>query len=284
MTVTVAACQTFADVDRPDPGHVERAVRMAVGRGARLVVVPELAVSGSCFADAQEARAAAEPADGVTVGRWWALSAELGCVLVGGYPELGADGAVYNSAVLIDAGRAYHHYRKVHLWGKEKELFTPGSAPPVVADTSVGRVAVMICYDLEIPEWVRTAALAGADLIAAPCNWPLLSRPAGERPIELIKAQAAAAVNKIPIVVADRCGVERGTDWIRGSAVIDQSGYLLTRPGFADDDGGSMVLTADVDPASARDKVLGEYNDAFADRRPGLYTALLKTGADEGNE
>lgn len=273
MPITVASCQTFADVDRPDPAHVERAVRAAVARGARLVVLPELAVCGSGFADAEEARAAAESADGPTVQRWRALSAELGCVLVGGYAELGEDGAVYNSAVLIDAGRVRHNYRKVHLWGREAELFTPGSAPPVAVDTDVGRIAVMICYDLEFPEWVRLAALDGAELVAAPCNWPLLPRPAGERPIELTKAQASGAINKVPIVVADRCGIERGTDWIRGSAIIDHSGYLLAR---AEPDEQSVVLTATVD--LARDKTLGPYNDALADRRPNLYGRLVEAG------
>lgn len=275
MLITVAACQTFADVDHPDPSHVERAVREAVDTGAGLVVLPELAVCGSCFADAEEARAAAEAPDGPTVELLRGLSAELGCVLVGGYAELGGEGAVYNSAVLVEDGQVRHNYRKVHLWGRETELFTPGSAAPVAVDTKVGRVAVMICYDLEFPEWVRLAALDGADITAAPCNWPLLPRPSSERPIELTKAQASAAVNKVPIVVADRCGAERGTDWIRGSAIIDHSGYVLTRsdpaPGNADQ---SIVLTASVDLAVARDKSLGPHNHAFADRRPHLYAGL----------
>ncbi|MGH3518131.1 MAG: nitrilase-related carbon-nitrogen hydrolase [Haloechinothrix sp.] len=278
MLVTVAACQTFADVDHPDTSHVERAVREAVDAGAGLVVLPELAVCGSCFVAADEARAAAEGPGGPTVELLRGLSAELGCVLVGGYAELGGEGAVYNSAFLVEAGRVRHNYRKVHLWGREPELFTPGSAAPVAVDTEVGRVAVMICYDLEFPEWVRLAALDGADIIAAPCNWPWLPRPSGERPVELIKAQASAAVNKIPIVVADRCGVERGTDWIRGSAIIDHSGYVLARSDPADGKGDrSIVLTASVDLAAARDKSLGPHNHAFADRRPHLYAGLSRT-------
>jgi predicted amidohydrolase len=40
-------------------------------------------------------------------------------------------------------------YRKLHLWDREKLVFTPGSAPPPVLDTRVGRLAVVICYDLE---------------------------------------------------------------------------------------------------------------------------------------
>ena len=44
------------------------------------------------------------------------------------------------------------------------------TCPPVV-ELSFGSGGVMICYDLELPEWVRVAAWSGADLIAVPVNW-----------------------------------------------------------------------------------------------------------------
>ncbi|GAB2648517.1 nitrilase-related carbon-nitrogen hydrolase [Kribbella swartbergensis] len=275
MDVRVAACQTAADVDRPDSAVVVAAVRRAAAAGARLVVLPEQAVSGCCFHDADEARAAAEPPDGPTVQLLRSLSAEHDCVLVGGYCELGESGQIYNSAVVVDGGEVLHNYRKVHLWGREATWFTPGSQPPAAVDTRAGRIAAMICYDLEFPEFVRLAALDGADIVAAPCNWPLLPRPVTERPLELIKAQASAGTNKVHIVVADRCGAERGTEWIGGSAIIDASGYLLAGAGTPyGATAEEIVLTADLDLASARDKRLGPHNDAFADRRPALYAGL----------
>ncbi|ARH12235.1 hypothetical protein EIM00_21885 [Pseudomonas aeruginosa] len=48
--------------------------------------------------------------------------------------------------------------------------------------TRFGRIAVMVCYDLEFPEWVRLPALSGAQLLCAPVNWPAAPRPEGERP------------------------------------------------------------------------------------------------------
>lgn len=47
--------------------------------------------------------------------------------------------------------------------------------------TRFGRIAVMVCYDLEFPEWVRLPALSGAQLLCAPVNWPAAPRPEGER-------------------------------------------------------------------------------------------------------
>jgi predicted amidohydrolase len=255
-----------------DHAALVAAVREATGRGARLVVLPELAVCGYVFRDAAEARAAAQDLDGPTVTLLRELSRELGCVLVCGFAERGADGAVHNSAVLVEDGEVRLRYRKVHLWDRESELFVPGDAPPPVVDTAVGRVAVMVCYDLEFPEWVRLAAQAGAEIVAVPVNWPLLPRPAGERALEVVRAQAAAGAYRVHVVVADRCGRERGVDWIGGSLVCASTGYLLAGPATPEGAvAAPAVLTAELDPAEARDKSVGPRNDALRDRRPHLY-------------
>lgn len=272
MAVTVAACQIAVDVERPGRAAVEQAVRAAAGRGASLVVLPELAVGGYNFASVAEARASAETLDGPIVRMLSALSHELGCVIVCGFAERSVTGELYNSAVLVDCGAVRACYRKVHLWDREAEFFSAGLEPPAVVDTSVGRVAVMICYDVEIPEWVRLAAEGGAEIVAVPANWPRLDRPPDERPLEVIKAQAAAGTYRVHVVVADRCGQERGVDWIGGSVVCDHTGYLLAGPATAyGETAAPCVLTADVAPESARDKSLGPRNDAFRDRRVDLY-------------
>jgi len=138
-----------------------------------------------------------------------------------------------------------------------------------VVDLGFGRVAVMICYDLEFPEWARLPALAGADLIAAPVNWPAAAHPPGERPAEVIKAQAAAATNGVFVAVTDRCQAERGVSWISGSLIADPGGYPLAGPVLED---RPAVLTAECDLPRARDKRLAGDNDLLADRRPALYT------------
>ena len=50
----------------------------------------------------------------------------------------------------------------------------------------------------------KSSFVAGADLIAAPVNWPGYSWPEGERPAEVVKAQAAAAANGV-FVAAVTC-------------------------------------------------------------------------------
>ena len=276
-SAVIAVAQLAITVGEPDANReaAAAAVAEAAAAGARLVVLPELSDSGYVFGDAAtppaaEAAGLAAPADdNATLRQWRSLAAAHRLLIAGGFCELGADGRLYNSAALVDSAGTRAVYRKTHLWDKEKLVFTPGDASPPVVDTELGRIALMICYDLEFPEWVRLAALDGADLIAAPVNWPAVTAPAGERPAEVIKAQAAAATNGIFVAVADRCRVERGVSWISGSVIAGPDGYPLAGPVLCD---RQAVLTAACDLPRARDKSLAGDNDLLADRRPDLYT------------
>ncbi|WP_158863017.1 nitrilase family protein [Leifsonia sp. AG29] len=268
--VTVACCQLAPSVGEPEANlrSIREAVHRSAAAGAQIVVLPELASSGYVFSDHAELVEAAEAPDGPTVTAATELAAELGIVVVVGFPEAGDDGLVYNSAVLADPSGVRAIYRKAHLWDSEKPAgFTPGDAPPPVVDTPFGRIAVMICYDLEFPEWSRTAALGGADLLVAPTNWPLFPRPEGERPMEVVKVQANASVNRMAIALADRAGTERGQDWVGGSVIVDQDGYPLTALRLGEE--ADFVATLDL--AESRMKAISDHNDVFRDRRPELY-------------
>jgi predicted amidohydrolase len=256
-------------------GQVERnrtltreAVREAVSADARLVVLPELSNSGYVFESAEEARACAELADGATL-RAWSEEAERGdAVVVGGFCELGEDGLLYNSAAVVDGGGVLAVYRKLHLWDREQLVFEPGRDCAPVLETRVGRVGVAVCYDFNFPEVARGLALAGADIVVLPANFPGHPRPEGERPIEVTLAMATAHLNHVFVAVCDRCGDERGVEWVGGSVVCDEWGWILARP---PEDAEPAMIVADCDFALARNKAWNERNDVFGDRRPELY-------------
>ena len=274
--VRVAACQVslrFGLLDQ-NRAAAAAAVAEAAAAGARIVVLPELTPSGYVFADADEARALAEAAEGPTAAQWTALAAEHGLIIVGGFAELGSGGRLYNSALLIDPSGVRSVYRKAHLWDAEAEVFTPGDQPPPVVATDIGLIATMICYDVEFPEWVRLPALGGADLLAVPTNWPAEPVPPGERPMVTTNVQVAAFANRMFVAAACRCGDERGVGWTGGSVIAGPDGYPLAGPAStANGTGGSQpeLLLADCDLALARNKATSARNDAHADRRPALY-------------
>ncbi len=270
----MACCQVtpvFGDV-KGNRALLAEAVAAAAGAGAGVVVLPELANTGYMFETLDEARALAEPVDGPTVREWSSLAAEHGVLIAGGFAEDGGAGELHNSAVLVDGSGVLARYRKTHLWDREPEWFAPGGEPPPVADTAVGRIGLLICYDLEFPEWTRTVALSSAELMCVPVNWPLVARPDGERPIEVTNAQAAAYTNGMYLAVCDRAGVERGCDWVGGSVVIGPHGYPLTPLTLST----PATVTATIDLATATSKSLGERNDVHADRRPHLYQRVVQ--------
>jgi 5-aminopentanamidase len=271
----VACCQIGPRIGEPDANRAAglAAAQAAAGRGAAIVVLPELSASGYVFRDMAEARALAEPADGPTAAGWVGLARRHGITIVGGICELGAGSLLYNTALVVDAGGVRAAYRKAHLWDAEKLVFTPGDAPPPVLKTAGTSLAVVICYDLEFPEWIRLAALAGARLLCVPANWPALPRPEGERPMEVVRAQAAAGINRMFVAVCDRTGAERGVDWVGGSVVIDPDGWPLAGPEPGDHE---ITIAADCDLASAADKSISARNDVLTDRRPSLYGGVTR--------
>lgn len=271
MTVTVAVAQlapVLGDVEA-NRGRLLAAVEESAAAGAQVVVLPELATTGYCLTDAAQARSLAETVEGPTVRALTVLAARHDLVVVVGLAVLDPEGRLRNSAVLVHGDGVAAVYHKVHLWGREPSLFAAGDAPPPVVATRHGRIGLMVCYDLEFPEWVRRAALDGAELVCVPVNWPDPGRPEGERPVEMVTAQVAAATNRVYVAVADRVGDERDTRWIGGSVVAGPDGYpaVISRL-----DGSPQTLFAECDLTSARDKALSRHNDRFADRRPHLYS------------
>ncbi|MGH3260931.1 MAG: nitrilase-related carbon-nitrogen hydrolase, partial [Trebonia sp.] len=175
-------------------------VSAAVAAGAGLVVLPELSTSGYVFSGPDEAAALAIDV-GDDLFSELSAAATLGAVIVVGFCETDG-GRLFNSAAVLDGAGILGVYRKTHLWDREKLVFEAGHAPPPVLDTRVGRVGVLVCYDLEFPEMTRSLALRGVEVIAVPANWPLLQRPSGEHPPEVIQAMAAARTNQVFIVCA----------------------------------------------------------------------------------
>lgn len=265
--MTRIACVQLAPVLGDLPGNLAMstaAVAEAVSAGAQIVVLPELVTSGYMFSDPEEARPAALRAGDAAFDRWATVAGEA--LVVGGFCELGDDGNLYNTAVVIDGGAVVGYYRKTHLWDREKLLFTPGDRMPAVLATRHGAVAVMVCYDLEFPEVTRAVAVQGAELIVAPVNWPRSARPEGERIGEVITAMSAARTNRVAIAVCDRTGEERGQSWAEGTVIINADGWAVSELGS-----GVGMAVADVDLTDSHNKLLGDYVDVLGDRRLDLY-------------
>jgi predicted amidohydrolase len=286
--VRVACCQIAPDVEHPDYNEALALapIAAAVDAGAQIVVVPELVNSGYVFTSVDEARARATAIDGELLAGWAREAARGDAVVVGGFCERAPDGRLHNSSALVDGDGVRAVYRKLHLWGEESRWFAAGDRPAPVVQTPHGRIGLGVCYDIEFPELTRGLALAGADLIALPANWPREAPPSGagdhlaptnqlplgDRPILRSLAATTAYLSKVYVAVCDRCGSERGLEFEGGSVIAGPDGWLRAGPVA---DRGVDTLIAECDLAAARQKRSGEHNDAFADRRPEYYAPGL---------
>jgi len=266
-SVTIRAHELAPEVGRLDHNAalITAAITQAVADGVDLLVLPELSTSGYYLRDRDEARSVALAVDDDLLTTWAQLLPD-GATVVLGFCELAGD-ELYNSAAVLEASGVLGVYRKTHLWDDEKLLFAPGDSAPAVLDTAVGRLGTLICYDLEFPEMPRGLAVAGAELIAVPTNWPLVPRPEGERAPEVVQAMAAARASAVAIVCCDRAGDERGHPWTEGTTIIGSDGW----PAAAKDARGRVDAVVPI--ASERTRI-GPRNDVLADRRPELYRAL----------
>lgn len=184
----LAACvQLRATTDVEDNlATTERLVRRAAALGAELVATPEnTAFLGPQFHKVE----LAEPLDGPIGTRLSNLAASAGVhLLIGGLAEQRrVDGLVdkqrcYNTSVLYGPdGAQLAAYRKMHLFDvdvpgglkiAESDTVAPGSEV-VLAETSLGRIGMSICYDLRFPELYRRLVDRGADIIAVPSAFTL---------------------------------------------------------------------------------------------------------------
>jgi predicted amidohydrolase len=187
---------------------------------------------------------------------------------------LEADGDhVYNTAALVGPVGYLGKYRKLHLPFLGVDRFvTPGDMPLEVIDTPLGRIGMLICYDLRFPEAARVLALEGADLIAVPTNWPT----GAESNPELLMGTRALE-NQAYIAASDRVGDERGFHYIGMSGVTGPDGKWLVRTQTDTE----QILYAAIEPAKARAKKIvrrpGEWEiDPVQDRRPDVYGRLNK--------
>jgi 5-aminopentanamidase len=243
----------------------------AAGLGAELLVLPECAIPGYVYESADEALPFAEEIPGPSTEALAAACARLGTHVVCGLLE--TDGTdLFNAAVLVGPDGLVGAYRKTHLPFLGVDRFTRAGDDLPVFDTPLGRIAIEICYDLRFPELTRALALAGADLVALPTNWPLAARVNAE-----LLCPARAYENRIYLLVANRVGVERTAEFCGRSQIVDPAGVRLAEAEAT----GERLLLADVDVEFARDKSIvpapGEYEmHLFGHRRPELYGALVE--------
>jgi predicted amidohydrolase len=212
------------DHGRPEANRAQllALIRQSAAGGARLVVTPELALSGYVFRHRDHVLPLAETLEGITLTAVRRLAAELDLwICLGLALETRPSGMLTNSAVMVDPrGEVVRRYDKINA---ESRWACPGDPRrDNTFDTPWGRMGVLICSDVYYGLMPRVTALRGADLLLVPATWP----PAGLDPVELWRVRALE--NGLYLAACNRTGREAGLDCrAAASCCCDPRGNVL---------------------------------------------------------
>ena len=259
-------------------------VRKAAAEGAKIILLPEL-FERQYFC--QERRYdyysfAKSVEENDAVCHFRKVAKELGVIIPVSFYEKDVN-VLYNSvAVIDDKGEVMGIYRKTHIpddhFYQEKFYFTPGDTGFEVFETKYGNIGIGICWDQWFPETARSLALLGADIILYPTaigKEPILEVDSMEHWRRTMQGHSAA--NIIPVVAANRIGLEKVTPCKANNN--QESDLLFYGSSFMTDQWGAVITSA------SRDKegiLVSEYDfeqnkedrlswGVFRDRRPEYY-------------
>ena len=288
--VSVAAIQMrCTDSVEGNIAQAERMVRQAAEMGANVVLLPELFERPYFCQERRyeyyEYAKSVEENDAVVYMK--KLAKELHIVLPVSFYERDVN-VLYNSVAMIDAdGSVLGVYRKTHIpddhFYQEKFYFTPGNTGFRVWNTAYGCIGVGICWDQWFPETARAMAVKGAELLLYPTaigSEPILecdSMPHWQRVM-----QGHAACNLMPVVAANRIGIERVVP--RRENNMQESALQFFGSSFITDETGAMqaeasrdheevlVVEFDLDEIASNRLNWG----LFRDRRPQMYQDIIR--------
>ncbi|NJK64161.1 MAG: carbon-nitrogen hydrolase family protein [Synechococcaceae cyanobacterium SM2_3_1] len=273
MKIRAAVVQTLAALGeiQENIGLLRQYTQEAVRQGADLVVFPECMNTGYLFDSADHCRTLAEPLTGPFVAAMADLCRHYGIHIASGITELDPEsGKVYNSGVLLNAqGEIAIHYQKQFLATHDQNWFEVGVKGSPVADTDLGRMGLLICFDGRIPEIARCLALQGAEIIVDMANFFTLDQAD-------LWGPARAYENGIWLVAATKSGVERSIYYPGGSMIVAPNGQVLVR--IPNDT--HAVASADIETTAAQDKRWWGKGEKLADRQPLAYSILTQPFAE----
>lgn len=255
--LTCAAIQfniTLGEID-PNLAKATTALKRAADHGAKLAVLPEI---WSCGFDYPNLPILAKETPRV-LEALQKTCRKLKLVTVGSLPELD-NGTIYNTAYVIDQGEVVGSYRKLHLFSTMREdQYLGAGNQALVADTSVGKLGIAICYDLRFPELFRKLSLEGAEIICLPAEWP---KPRQEHWKTLLRARAIE--NQLFVIAANCCGIQGKFDFFGLSQLISPLGNILQ---IAEESDTELIAEFDF---SEMEKYRAQIN-VLADRRDDIY-------------
>jgi len=245
---------------------MEEAVTKAKKQNADLIIFPELSLTGYVVRD--QIYELAETIPGPASKTMEGIARKTKTCIVFGMPELSekTQATIYNAAVLVGPKGFIGKYRKMYLPThsvfEEKRYFRPGYHAAVF-DTELGKIGLIICYDIFFPEISRLTRLKGAQLIVCISASPSIRRTFFET-----LTVARAMENTAFLAYVNLVGIEDGLQFWGGSRLVGPNGKILVQAKYDDED----LVMCDVDYADIRP--VETFVPTLKDLRPELFDEL----------
>jgi predicted amidohydrolase len=251
---TIALAQinpTLGDLERNLALH-EKTVEEAIGRGAGLLICPELSLTGYFLKDIVSS--VALPLTSPLLGRLRDMSRRIDLVV--GLIEESPEHLFYNAALYLSRGEIRHIHRKVYLptygiFDEQRYLAEGGRIRTFQAD--IGRSAMLICEDMWHPSAAYIASLDGMEILISPSASP--GRGGLEEGQSFANARAWETINRAYaqlftcyVLYANRVGYEDGACFWGGSEVIAPTGEPVAKAEYLSE----QILIAEIDSAEIR--------------------------------
>lgn len=203
------------------------------------------------------------------------LAAKYQMHLIGGTHIIEENGKLYNTAFLFYPDGRVGQQKKIHITPWEVKGWNMGAGDSLqIFETDKGKVAMIICYDMEFPEWVRIAKARGADVIFCPSCTD--DRHAFHR--VRYTSHARTIENQVYVVLTGTVGSLPTVDFMRanfGQAAILTPNDIPFPPRGVLAEGeinNDMLVTADLDLKLLYDVREKGSVTTWRDRRTDLYT------------
>lgn len=166
-SLTLAAIRMEA-TPAPTASRLERAdklVTQAAAQGAQIAVLPEVFNTGYEYHPRNYGLA--ESIDDQSVS-WMKASARRHNLYLAGSLLLRENGNIYNTMLLVAPDGQTWRYEKSYPWALERAYFRPRKHPIQPAETELGKIGMMICWDCGHPElWAAYAGKVDLMLISS---------------------------------------------------------------------------------------------------------------------
>src|SRR5260221_7820558 len=172
--ITVATVQMKPELGNSENNLVKMSdfvSKIASQQKVDLIVFPELITSG--YELGVRFTELAQRVPGPAINLMAQRAADAGVYIAFGLvTKEKVESILYNSAALVGPeGELLGHYNKVHLRGEERMAFREGFKLPVIDTGEIGKIGLMLGWDLAFPEVARAMTLDGAELLCVMANW-----------------------------------------------------------------------------------------------------------------